>query len=121
MFGGQLDLDYQLWDHGCEYSAYVALFEVMHVDMYSTTDLTGSLVDNPACSPTARPGYRSAKSTELHLQSYQKLPVLYLLPTVSKVNIGFSTFSCFLASGAAAAAGVWSTASVSILVSSSVT
>jgi hypothetical protein len=80
--------------------AYIALLEVVNVDVDGAVDQTSRLVHNPACSPTASPACQLESISVA--RTHQKLPVLYLLPTVSRVNVGFSTLSCFLDSAAGA-------------------
>jgi hypothetical protein len=90
--------------------AYIALLKVVDVNLDGTIDQTGSLVHDPACPPTTSP------ACQLDFigiaETHQKLPVLYLLPTVSRVNVGFSILSCFLGS-ATGATGSGSTSVVS--------
>ena len=90
--------------------AYIALLKVMDVDVDGTIDLTSSLVHDPACSPTASPACQ-LESVSI-ARTHQKLPVLYLFPTVSSVYVGLSTRSCILGS-AAGATGSGSTSVVS--------
>ena len=56
MLGRQLNLSNQLLTNPPGLTAYVALFEVMDIDIDRTIDFTSSLVDGPACAPTPGPG-----------------------------------------------------------------